>query len=107
VVTRFEPSGIEVVRDEAVTVTFADGYVARFDLVTLRRGCPCASCRALRDQHEAVWPRPGSPEPLLIDDARLHGAWGLDVTWNDGHATGIFPFELLRRWHEADEEPES
>jgi DUF971 family protein len=105
-VTRFEPSGIEVVRDEAVTVTFADGYVARFDLVTLRRGCPCATCRALRDQQEVVWPRPGSPEPLLIGDARLHGAWGLVVNWNDGHATGIFSFELLRRWHEAVEEPE-
>ena len=49
---------------------------------------------------EAVWPRPGAPEPLRIDDARLHGAWALNVTWNDGHATGIFPFEALRRWHE-------
>ena len=38
--------------------------------------------------------------PLRIDDANLHGAWGLAITWNDGHATGIFPFEALRRWDE-------
>ena len=55
----------------------------------------------LRERGEEVWPRPDSPMPLRIEEARLHGAWGLAITWNDGHATGIFPFELLRRWHEA------
>ena len=58
---RLEPSQIEVARDEGVTVTFGDGYVARFDLLALRKGCPCATCRAHRDQGEAAWPRPGSP----------------------------------------------
>ena len=38
--------------------------------------------------------------PLRIDGANLHGAWGLAITWNDGHTTGIFPFESLRRWDE-------
>ncbi len=97
---RSEPANIDVVKDEGVTITFRDGHVATFDLLTLRRGCPCATCRGLRDQGQAVWPRPGSPEPLRVDDARLHGAWALTITWNDGHATGIYPFESLRRWHE-------
>lgn len=100
-VERYEPARIDVERDESVTVTYDDGYVARFDLLRLRRGCPCATCRGRRDEGEAVWPRPESPMPLRIDDARLHGAWGLAITWNDGHATGIFPFDLLRRWHEG------
>jgi DUF971 family protein len=39
--------------------------------------------------------------PLRIESANLHGAWGLVVAWNDGHATGIFPFESLRRWDEG------
>jgi DUF971 family protein len=97
---RSEPRSIDVVRDEGVTLTYLDGYAADFDLVTLRRACPCATCRGLRDRDEPVWPRPGSPEPLRIDHAELHGAWGLAITWNDGHATGIYPFESLRRWHE-------
>ena len=99
---QFQPSDTHVERDEGVTITFLDGYIARFDLVTLRQGCPCATCRALRDRGEVVWPRPDSPAPLRIDDARLHGAWGLNITWNDGHSTGIFPFESLRRWHDGD-----
>ena len=100
---RLEPSQIEVVRDESVTITFGDGYVARFALLALREGCPCATCRAQRERGEAVWPR---AEPPHVEDARLHGAWGLAITWSDGHATGIYPFELLRRWHEAGIEPE-
>ena len=47
------------------------------------------------------WPGPASPQPLRLTDAALHGAWGLQLTWNDGHATGIFPFEALRRWSEG------
>ena len=68
----------------------------------LRQGCPCATCRALRDRGEATWPRPASPEPLAIRNAGLHGGWGLAVTWNDGHATGIYPFDALRRWHDGE-----
>lgn len=98
---RYEPASIDVAKDVGVTMTFLDGQVARFDLMSLRLGCPCATCRGLRDQGESSWPRPGSPTPLRIEDARLHGAWGLAITWNDGHATGIFPFESLRRWHEG------
>jgi DUF971 family protein len=26
----------------------------------------------------------------------MYGAWGLQLTWNDGHATGIYPFDSLR-----------
>ena len=91
----------DVQRDVGVTITYADGYVAHFDLMTLRLGCACAACRGLRERGQDVWPMPTSPLPLRIDDAELHGAWGLRITWNDTHSTSIFPFEALREWHEA------
>ncbi len=99
---RYEPKTIDVAKDEGVTITFFDGHVARFDLMTLRLACPCAACRGRRDRGEAAWPSRGSPMPLRIESASLHGAWGLVIVWNDGHATGIFPFESLRRWDEGD-----
>lgn len=98
---RYEPVDLVVERDKGITITYADGHVARLELMEVRAGCPCATCRSLRDRGQQVWPRPGSPQPLRIDDARLHGAWGLNVTWNDGHSTGIYPFEALRRWSEG------
>ncbi|MDQ3737646.1 MAG: DUF971 domain-containing protein [Actinomycetota bacterium] len=101
---RYQPGTIDVDKETGVTFTFLDGHVARFDLMRLRLGCPCAGCRSLRDRGEASWPRPGSPTPLRIESAALHGAWGLTITWNDGHDTGIFPFESLRRWDDEEGE---
>jgi DUF971 family protein len=98
---RHQAQSIDVAKEVGVTVTFYDGYIARFDLLSLRQDCPCATCRSMRDQGEDSWPRPDSPAPLRVERAELHGAWGLNITWNDGHNTGIYPFELLRRWHEG------
>lgn len=100
---RFEPTDVVVTRDEGVTITYADGEIARFDLTSLRQACPCAGCRSLREQGREAWPQPSSPQPLRIEDAEYHGAWGLAITWNDGHSTGIFPFEALRRWADGRE----
>lgn len=98
---RFEPVDVEVRRDEGLTIKYADGHVATFDLLSLRLACPCATCRSLRDSDQPSWPRPGSPTPLRIDDAEYHGAWGLSIKWNDGHSTGIFPWVSLRHWSEG------
>ena len=95
---RYDAVDIEVRRSEGLTMTFADGHVAECDLMRLRLFCPCATCRTLRERGEDAWPRDGSPVRLQITDAELHGAWGLNITWNDGHSTGIYPFEQLRRW---------
>jgi DUF971 family protein len=92
-------TAITVVRDSHVEVTFADDKVCRFTLAELRLACPCATCRSQRDRGEVNWPRLGQPEgELAIVDAQLVGAYALGVTWQDGHATGIYPFESLRRW---------
>jgi DUF971 family protein len=99
---RYEPLTIDVSKEEAVTITFADGYVARFELPALRRWCPCADCRGRRDRHEEVWPRSAAGSTLRIDGAELRGAYGLAIRWNDGHDAGIYSFTYLRRWHDGD-----
>lgn len=93
-----EPLDVLVKRDEGLVIRFADDLVAELSLMEVRLACPCATCRTLRDQGEDVWPRPGSPLPLRIDDAEFHGAWGIHLSWNDGHSTGIYPFASLRLW---------
>ena len=95
---RTSPTAVDVERASGVEITFGDGFVVAFDLPTLRLHCPCAGCRTDREQGRDCWPKPNSPIPLAIDDAELVGAWALRIVWNDGHGTGVFPWELLRAW---------
>ena len=94
------PQSVEVQRESGVSVVFADGHRCRFELQELRANCPCAGCRSQRDRGEQAWPRPGSPAELRIDTAELMGNWGLGISWSDGHSTGIYPWDILRRWCE-------
>jgi DUF971 family protein len=95
-----EVAAVEVDRAHGVTVTFADGVVCSFTLQELRPRCPCASCRGWRERGEPAWPRPGDSPSLAVTHAELVGAWGLSLTWSDGHAAGIFPWDALRAWCE-------
>ncbi len=89
---------VTIERNRGIRLTFDDGAVCEFPLAELRAACPCATCRSRRDAG-----RPASdqaPESLAIADAEFVGAWGLSVRWNDGHDTGIYPWDSLRRWHD-------
>jgi len=101
---RFTPADVEVRREDGVTITFLDGMAVDFNLMELRLACPCATCRSMRDKAQASWPTPSSPQPLRISDAELHGGWGLRLVWNDGHGTGIYPFDSLRAWADEHED---
>ena len=75
---------------------FDDQVSGTIPLSELRGACPCATCRAARQAGRSVVPTLGN-EPS-VSDAELVGAWGLGITWDDGHATGIYPFEALHEW---------
>jgi DUF971 family protein len=89
------PFTIDIRRDDGLSLTWADGTVSRFGLEELRQHCPCADCRTRRDRNLPVWPLPSSPRPLSIVDAELVGGYGISITWNDGHSTGIYHWAML------------
>lgn len=89
---------VDVDRQVGVTVVFSDGVQWTFANADLRAACPCAECRGLRDLGQSAWPRPGGRDVVVIVDAALVGAWGINITWDDGHSTGIYPWASLREW---------
>lgn len=99
---RFAVQDITIDRGAAtLTIVFGDDAVGQYALEELRVNCPCAGCRGSRDHGVAPWPPTGREDAELgVSDARLVGAWGLGITWTDGHEAGIFPWEGLRRWHD-------
>lgn len=77
-------------------VQFADGEHARFGLLELRLGCPCAGCRGRREAGADAF----TGDQISVRDAELHGNWGIALRWSDGHDTGIYAWSYLRRWWE-------
>lgn len=73
-----------------------DGHQTRLTMLELRQGCPCAACR-----EEAARSRAGE-EPSLgtasITLRRLEpvGRYAVAVAWEDGHASGIYSWDILR-----------
>lgn len=90
------PTDVAIDRLAAVTLTWPDGHVTRLPASLLRARCPCASCEQRRRAGDPVWS--GRAERLRIAGAELIGAWGLGLAWSDGHATGVYRWDLLRSW---------
>ena len=67
-------------------------YLAR----ELRLACPCAECIEEMSGRPLLDPGavPADVRPVSVG---LVGAYGLRVVWSDGHSTGIYTFEGLRR----------
>ena len=84
-------------RDDGLLIEWDDaGHRALFAARPLRLACPCAECveemsgRPLLDPSQV----PPGVRPVRI---ALVGAYGLRIEWSDGHHTGIYTFDRLRR----------
>ena len=82
----------------ALRVEWADGHTSLFTLRWLRANCPCAGCR--EERREA---RTGDGLKLFaqlpsaeLAGAELVGNYAVQLAWQDGHNTGIYPFSALR-----------
>jgi len=94
------PTTIKVAGAEnAVTIAWADGHLSSYPYGYLRGKCPCATCE---EQGPPPDPDATNPFPMLgrtplkPERAELVGRYALQIYWNDGHSTGIYPFDFLR-----------
>ncbi|HSE28127.1 MAG TPA: DUF971 domain-containing protein [Gemmatimonadales bacterium] len=84
-------------RDDGILVTWdREGHEALFAARSLRLACPCAVCVDEVTGRPLLEPSrvPADVRPLQV---ALVGAYALRVTWSDGHGTGLYTFEWLRR----------
>lgn len=99
------PVGLRADKD-ALTITWSDGVTHRLTWHQLRNSCPCASCKVKRDAP----PEPPSPFTILkpeeaqpVKALRLEplGNYAYHIDFSDGHNTGIYSIEFLRKLGEA------
>jgi DUF971 family protein len=71
------------------------GGVAFLPARALRLACPCAGC-VDEMTHRAILDPANVPDDVRPDRIELVGAYGLRIYWSDGHATGIYTFDMLK-----------
>jgi DUF971 family protein len=81
---------------ERLTIRWGDGHESVYLARTLRGRCPCAQCVSETTGMRLVTEEHVRPD-VSIAAARPVGNYALHFDWSDGHTTGIYSFEYLRR----------
>jgi DUF971 family protein len=87
-------------------IDWQDGHKSGWNFAWLRNACPCATCKEERD---ASGRKPGeakrAPKALLPmyeaparpAEVKPVGRYAINFKWNDGHESGIYSWDFLRR----------
>jgi DUF971 family protein len=97
---------IHVSSGAGVDIGWADGHASHFDFVYLRDHCPCATCNDERVKKDSMAESlPGfasstalpmfKPKPKA-QSAQAVGQYAIQISFTDGHSTGIYSYDLLR-----------
>lgn len=78
-------------------IVWDDDSTQRLDSTLLRRQCPCADCKNLRQRELRQAASATSPG---IQDIRLVGSYAAQIVFSDGHDRGIFPWIYLKELHQ-------
>ncbi len=85
---------------EDLAIKWDDGSESYVRLETLRRGCPCAACKGEADVMGHLYKGPDKPlaaEAFHLVRLVTVGGYAVQPVWADGHATGLYSFDYLKR----------
>jgi DUF971 family protein len=83
-----------------VAIKWDDGNESFIALEKLRRHCPCAGCKGEMDIMGNLYKGPDvALPPAAFELVRIAsvGGYAVQPIWADGHATGLYSFDYLRR----------
>lgn len=98
-----DPKSITLSQDpKGIVIEWPDGHKGTYPFSTLRNACPCALCKGEK--------LPLDPEPLALpafpnlsekafvaEEMFKVGRYAIGFKWGDGHNTGIYTFDYLRK----------
>jgi DUF971 family protein len=93
------PKEIQQIGEE-LAVKWDDGSEGFVTLEKFRRACPCAGCKGEVDIMGNLYRNPDKPlTPQAFRLVRLEyvGTYAIQPTWADGHASGLYTFDYLKR----------
>jgi DUF971 family protein len=95
---RLEPKHLQLIGDE-LAISWSDGAESFLPLRMMRGACPCASCGGEPDVlGNLVRPSVSyTAQSFELVQWDLVGGYAIQPVWADGHRTGIYSYQYLRR----------
>ncbi len=91
---------------DGLRIEWSDGASTHASFRHLRANCPCAGCIEERakpaDPFKVLTPQEvaaGAPRPVAMTPV---GHYAYRIAWNDGHDSGIYTVENLRKLSEGE-----
>jgi DUF971 family protein len=90
--------------EQLLELTWEDGTADRLAYRYLRAECPCASCRDEWTGQRTLDPRSIRAD-LKLEGMENIGSYAVRLAWNDGHSSGLYTWETLKRLAQEGEDP--
>jgi DUF971 family protein len=102
-----DPEHIAISKSKGVKIDWKDGHHSEYGLTWLRDKCPCATCTGAhgttpREPESNKPPEPANPFQMYKPALKMLGVepvgnYAIRINWSDGHNSGIYSYEHLRR----------
>lgn len=92
------PKTIKLKDKSSLEIIWEDESISTIALKYLRDECPCATCKGetvLLKTYRPPASKMITPEMFLIKNIETVGEYAIQITWKDGHNTGIYTYEYL------------
>ena len=92
------PANLQIIGDE-LAIAWSDGLETYLRFETLRRFCPCAGCGGEPDVLGNI-DKPEvthTPASFQLRSHQFVGGYAWQPVWADGHSSGLFGFDYLRK----------
>ena len=93
------PTDIQPIGNE-LAIKWEDGTESFIPLEKLRRYCPCAGCKGEMDILGNLYKpaaKPLAPAAFQLVRCSIAGGYAVQPLWGDGHGTGLYSFDYLKR----------
>jgi len=102
-----DPEHIAISKSKGIKIDWKDAHHSEYGLTYLRDKCPCAQCTGAhgtppRQAEGEAAPQLNNPFPMFKPSLKMLGVepvgnYAIRINWSDGHNSGIYSYDHLRR----------
>lgn len=90
------PEAIDIAADQSFQIAWPGGGRAVISSRALRDACPCAGC-VEEFTGKKILDTAAIPADIRPNELQPVGNYAVQIFWSDGHSTGIYTWQTLRK----------